>query len=105
MTKGKWGLAKFELGASAITLLVLAVAQCGIPLLIAYLIGDTGLFWIIATISILLYQLTYVCYTTASKLKKQFKAVDTIAQALRDAIDVANTNESIDIELNDVRPN
>ncbi len=105
MNKGKWSLARFELGASAVTLLILAVAQCGIPFLIAYLIGDISLFWTIATISILLYQFTYVCYTTASKLKKQFKAVDDIARVIRDAIDVANTEESIDIELENVRPN
>ncbi len=105
MTKGKSWLFWSEMKVFSVVTVILGVAEIVPPLVLAYVVGNSQVFWQATVIWILCMQVGYLGLLSVRTLKKQFKAVDNIAQVIRDAIDVANTEESIDIELNDVRPN
>jgi hypothetical protein len=105
MNKSKRLLLWSEIRVFVIVSILLSVAEILPPMLFAYLAGNFQLFWVSAVIWIASIQVGYISFSSYNTLKKQFKAVDNIAQVIKDALDVVNTEESIDIEMNDVRPN
>jgi hypothetical protein len=106
MNKNKTYLAWHEIITSVGALLLLMGIEFIPGLLFALVMGNFNKFWVVSTVWIVSFQLMYLTYNTTKALQKQFKAYDDIKQAIKDALDVANTEESLNIEVEEnVRPN